>query len=278
MKVLFFLLVTFFWVHPASAQATHSLYAMPVLDVQQSNPGGEASTKNQDANKKANELLAGVTWQTILVSILLSLTAAGIAYWLALKTSHNKTKELLYAHTLTQNRDNRLQENSLPVDKESSKIINQIRNDIKDIFARVNDQEKWIKELRDRNETLPHPLVIPEEVPLPVELKMEYFFLSTPNANGSFNESSATVSYKEGASIYKFTKEAFDKATFRIDEREASVRLAVQYPDKNIDPVCEAMNAYNGKATRIVTREPGSVELQGDKWVLKQKAKISYEG
>src|SRR5690606_11239158 len=101
---------------------------------------------------------------------------------------------------------------------------------------------------------------------------------STPNANGSFNESSATATYKEGASIYKFTKESFNKATFRLDDREASVRLAVQYPDKNIDPVCDALNAYNAKATRIVTREPGTVELLGDKWVLKQKAKISYEG
>jgi len=105
----------------------------------------------------------------------------------------------------------------------------------------------------------------------------EIFYLSTPNSDGSFNESSASPSYKEGASIYKFIRAGNNRAEFQIDEREPSVKLALQYPDKNIDPVCEAVNAFNLKAKRIATEVSGIVELSGMKWILKQKARIRYE-
>ena len=109
------------------------------------------------------------------------------------------------------------------------------------------------------------------------EIKTETFFLSNPNADGTFNESSALSQYKEGASIYRFTKVGNNIAKFQIDERESSVKLALQFPDKSIDPVCEATNSYNPKAKRIVTESPGDAELIGDKWVKNNKAKIRYE-
>ena len=52
------------------------------------------------------------------------------------------------------------------------------------------------------------------------------------------------------------------KAEFQIDERESSVKLALQYPDKNIDPVCEALNAFNPRARTIVTVEGGMGEVE----------------
>lgn len=111
------------------------------------------------------------------------------------------------------------------------------------------------------------------------EIKTETFFLSTPNSDGSFNDSSVLPNYKEGASIYRFTKIANNRAKFQIDEREASVKLALTYPDKSIDPVCDAVNAFNPKAKRIITDEVGEAELINDKWVVNksQKAKIRYE-
>ena len=111
------------------------------------------------------------------------------------------------------------------------------------------------------------------------EVKTETFYLSTPNSDGSFNDSSVLPTYKEGASIYKFTKIGNNRAKFQIDEREASVKLALTYPDKSIDPVCDAVNAFNPKAKRIITDEVGEAELLNDKWVVNksQKAKIRYE-
>jgi hypothetical protein len=111
------------------------------------------------------------------------------------------------------------------------------------------------------------------------EVISQNFFLSTPNSDGSFNESSASPAYKEGATIYRFTKIGHNKAKFQIDEKDASAKLALQFPDKNIDPVCEAVNAFNPKATQIKTVEPGEAELQNGKWIVEKnkKAKIKYE-
>lgn len=110
-----------------------------------------------------------------------------------------------------------------------------------------------------------------------IKPQQDILFLSTPNADGSFNESSASPNFREGASIYRFTKITNTRAKFQIEERDASVKLALQYPDKNIDPVCDAVNPYNPKARKIVTTEAGEVELVNDKWMKSIKARIRYE-
>jgi hypothetical protein len=107
-------------------------------------------------------------------------------------------------------------------------------------------------------------------------VKSEIFFLSSPNADGSFDESSASSTYKEGATIYRFTKTGNNKANFQIDDKEASVKLALQYRDRRIDPVCETTNAFN-QAKNISTVQQGEAELQSGKWVVSKKAKIKYE-
>ncbi|TSJ36554.1 hypothetical protein FO440_22255 [Mucilaginibacter corticis] len=115
----------------------------------------------------------------------------------------------------------------------------------------------------------------PQEVQTPEEI----FYLSTPNADGSFNVSSAQMNYKPGASIYRFKKTAPNLAMFKIDEREDAVKLALQYSDKNIDPVCEPVNAYsrNAKKVKTPTGGDGQATLLDDKWVVTQKAKVFYE-
>lgn len=118
----------------------------------------------------------------------------------------------------------------------------------------------------------------PNSAPAPEpEKTIQNFYLSTPNSDGSFNNSSANPSYKEGASIYKFQNTKDNHAKFKIAEHEASVRLALAYPDKNIDPVCDALNAFDPKARKIYTVEPGIAELLGDKWKVITKARIRYE-
>ena len=67
------------------------------------------------------------------------------------------------------------------------------------------------------------------------------------------------------------------KANFQIDEKETSIKLALQYPDKNIDPVCDAENAFNPRANRISTIKMGEAELQNGKWIINSKAVIRYE-
>jgi len=108
----------------------------------------------------------------------------------------------------------------------------------------------------------------------------EVFYLSTPNSDGSFNVSSAQQIYRLGASIYEFRKlPNSNKATFSIDLRESSVKLALRYAALNIDPVCDAENEFNMNAKRIICKpgKEGQADLSGDKWTVSKKAKIFYE-
>lgn len=143
---------------------------------------------------------------------------------------------------------------------------------LEDLKSRITDLEKIVNSLKNDNREVMNPITTSNS-----EEKVEIFYLSTPNLDGSFNESSSSPMYKEGATIYKFTKTSFNKAKFEIDSKSASMKLALQYPDKNIDPVCDAVGPYFPTATRIATIQPGEVELQGDKWIKITKAKISYE-
>lgn len=160
-------------------------------------------------------------------------------------------------------------------------------NTISNLENKVRKLEIELREVKFQidNSRIPFEVVQPkyeqeswQDTRIP-EAKTETFFLSIPNSDGSFNDSSVSSSYKEGASIYRFTKVGNNRATFQIDEREASVTLALTYPDKSIDPVCDAVNAFNPKAKRIITVEAGEAELLNDKWIVNktQKAKIRYE-
>ena len=247
--------------------------ATTAANIQQPDDNNEEFSQKTDEQGISAAPLPIETWQVIFVSVVISLIISGIGLYMTLKKSLSRAKELDARINRYQRRIEDL-ENRHPGDN---------KNQYGDIMKRINDLEALTKRLKeDQVQTIAAPIlpeaVISKEVPQEVEVKKEHFYLSTPNANGSFNDSSTSAIYKEGASIYKFTKESFNRATFCIDEREASVKLALQYPDKNIAPACEALNAYNAKATRIKTREAGVAELKGDKWVVNTKAKISYEG
>lgn len=157
-------------------------------------------------------------------------------------------------------------------------------SEIKDMQGRIRDLESQINRLNNDIEKLKqpkstyasNPSTSNQEVRQP-EPKTEILFLSTPNSDGSFNESSASNTYKDGASIYRLMKTGSANAKFQIDEKETSIKLALQYPDKNIDPVCDAENAFNPRANRISTIKMGEAELQNGKWIIKSKAVIRYE-
>lgn len=158
---------------------------------------------------------------------------------------------------------------------------------IRNLEDRIKNQETQLNKLAqlfvNKHEISPdnsNPISIEKKSEEPkgfeVKLSAETFYLSTPNSDGSFNASSSSPAFKEGASIYKFTKLSNNKALFQIDEREASIRLALQYPDKNIDPVCEVLNSFNLSVKRIITEEPGEAELEGDRWKKTKNTKIRY--
>lgn len=113
----------------------------------------------------------------------------------------------------------------------------------------------------------------------PKELYQQEFFMSTPNKDGSFNQSSFSLIFRPTASIYRFVIQSPDnnRASFYFADDEKAVSTAVNYPDTYIDPVCIPENAINYNAKRIITIKPGIAEKDSDKWTVIKKAIIKYE-
>lgn len=159
--------------------------------------------------------------------------------------------------------------------------LKKIREEVKALTTKVRTAEIPMEIFVGGNATTLTPQVPPQIPVAPSQPEIPktppIFFLSTPNSDGSFNNSSANFSFREGASIYKFQNTKDNRAQFKVDERDASVKLALSYPDKNIDPVCDALNAFDPRARKIFTVEPGLAELVGDRWRVITKARIRYE-
>lgn len=228
--------------------------------------------------KEDSGFLGGLSDYSILLAILLALL--GLTFTLINKDP--------YEELLPRILESRRLKDLIHLQNDSTssgmRHTNSIASEIRDMQGRIRDLEFQINKLNSAIEKLREP--IPAQTPTPSsfiqetkhpETKTEILFLSTPNSDGSFNESSASNTYKDGASIYRLMKTGNSKAKFQIDEKETSIKLALQYPDKNIDPVCDAENAFNPRANRISTIKMGEAELQNGKWMINAKAVIRYE-
>lgn len=231
--------------------------------------------ENQKAQKVSESILFGLGDYLILFSILLS----AIALFLGIRKKSGNDYELSIEikNYVRKKIDETNWNTSTPNNNVGSAELRDVKNRIRDLEAQIEKIKSQIINLNPvSNYTAQTIQPTIQEIKQP-EVITQTFFLSTPNSDGSFNESSSLSTYKDGATIYRFTKTGNNRAKFQIDEKDASTRLALQYPDKNIDPVCDAVNAFNPMASKITTVEPGAAELIGSKWIVNNKAKIRYE-
>ncbi len=179
---------------------------------------------------------------------------------------------------------NNIERNSLSASRKG------IRNYLKQLFysnkeTSQNDpqwQEQQLQKLQQQLQELQRKEQQQQEIlqqePRPgIVTNREIFYLSTPSQDACFYAKSAQSQYKEGTSIYRFTKISDNQAEFQIDERETSISLALESPDINIDRVCDAQNSRSSSEKRIVTLEVGKAELNGNRWKVTSRALIRYE-
>lgn len=235
-----------------------------------------AILEKNSQDKEGKSWFSGITSQIIVVSFLISLLFLLLTFFLFSRLFKNNDTEI------SNDIKNYVKREIDEVNFNRNTSNNNFNSsEIKDINGRIRDLELQVKNLYDKLQsnnssgTISTPQPTYQEVKQP-EVKSEIFFLSSPNADGSFDESSASSTYKEGATIYRFTKTGNNKANFQIDDKEASIKLALQYRDRRIDPVCETTNAFN-QAKNISTVQQGEAELQSGKWIVNKKAKIRYE-
>lgn len=221
-----------------------------------------------------NGILGSIADYLIIFSILLS----AIAFFLSFRKQSENDYEVSYE--IKNYVRKKIDETNLSRVKPNNNVGSL---ELKDVYNRIKELEIQIEKIKSQL-SIPKPILShPSQTTQPPlqevkqhEVKSEIFFLPSPNADGSFDESSASSTYKEGATIYRFTKIGDSKANFQIDNKEASIKLALQYRDRRIDPVCEATNAFN-QAKNISTDQQGEAELKSGKWIVNKKAKIKYE-
>ena len=135
----------------------------------------------------------------------------------------------------------------------------------------LNEAKLEIKQLKGDGPVASQALIAP------LEHSGEVFYLPAPGRDGNFDNSVRSSIYREGASIYRATTISPSMATFQIDQQSASITLALADLRKRVEPCCQPLNAYNRYIKRIVTMEPGLLELHGDKWQVTTKSGIVYE-
>ncbi len=222
---------------------------------------------------------SGITSQIIVVAFIVSLLFAFLILFLVSKLFNDKDSEVPNSlkNYVKKKIDETPYSRATSNNQSNSSELRDANNRIRDLESQINRLNNDFEKLKHSNSTYSPTYYSTNKETRQPEPKTETLFLSTPNSDGSFNESSASNTYKDGASIYRLMKTGNANAKFQIDEKETSIKLALQYPDKNIDPVCDAENAFNPRATKISTVKKGEAELQDGKWIINAKAIIRYE-
>ena len=78
----------------------------------------------------------------------------------------------------------------------------------------------------------------------------------------------------ERGTIYQLSLEGHI-GTYRVVDNTESQQLALSDPYSYLSDACEYLNQPRPNA-RIMTEKPGQVSLQGDKWKIEQKARVSF--
>ena len=250
---------------PQTTTRKDTTIPQPSFEDRSSELENKIKTKKDD-----NNVLGGIADYLILFSIMLSVISLFLGFGKQSGNDNEVTNEIksYVRKKIDETNWNR-----------SAQNINVVSVELRDANNRIRDLETQVEKIKSQlinsNPVPSYTQPTIQEVKQP-EVRPEIFFLSSPNADGSFDESSASSIYREGATIYRFNKIGNNKAKFQIDDKEASIKLALQYRDIRIDPVCEATNAFN-QAKKISTVQQGEAELQSSKWVVNKKAKIKYE-
>lgn len=99
------------------------------------------------------------------------------------------------------------------------------------------------------------------------------FYLSTPNANGSFRDTRSNT-MNPSTHMYEFIIIDDNTANFKLIDNPVIVQEAINAPESYLKPVCDYVGGFNSSAKSIRTTEMGIVDLKGDRWELRTKAKI----
>ncbi|RFS14947.1 hypothetical protein D0T08_17830 [Emticicia sp. C21] len=151
-------------------------------------------------------------------------------------------------------------------------------NDLKNENSKLKDENNQLKGENNRLKNESNSSLIDEQsrvVELSVERKITTFYLSTPNADGSFRDTRSNT-MNPANHMYEFELIDENTAKFKPIDNPSVVTEATSYPESYLKPVCEYIGGFNSsaKSIKLERGNEGIAKLVGDKWELKTKAKI----
>ena len=102
-------------------------------------------------------------------------------------------------------------------------------------------------------------------------------FFPAPDRDGTFSAAKGRDHAQPGSSIYRFVVDpAAQRAEFSLLEDPDVARRALATPQAYLRPVCEIRNESMESPRRILLEERGKAVLAGERWVVTDKAKVTY--
>ena len=103
-------------------------------------------------------------------------------------------------------------------------------------------------------------------------------YLTTPEADGTFDDQLRSSHYVAGESMYVLTLDPAKQssASFELIMHRDALDLALRRRERFVEPYCETANAYRSSVVGVETIVPGTMELSGGAWRVVKKATIKY--
>lgn len=100
-------------------------------------------------------------------------------------------------------------------------------------------------------------------------------YARTVDLGDGFSAESLSETTSERPMIYQIQVQSPNQATFRVADDPYAQRLALSDPYSYLNDACE-YNSQPASNSRIQTTRPGRLALQGNKWVIQEKAQIAF--
>ena len=155
----------------------------------------------------------------------------------------------------------------------NNKDLNQKKQEIKSLNNKIETLNSQIELLKKKKKES-----ISEGNGFGTSSIKKILYFRSPLSDSTFSNDHFCSVEEIANTMFKF--ELFDNdksAHFEFHADEKVLNHVLSFPEQNIEKVCDYDNSRNDFKSRIVTLNRGKVRLDGDKWVVTQKAKIKFE-
>ncbi len=104
----------------------------------------------------------------------------------------------------------------------------------------------------------------------------EIMYCTEPRDGEAFDSKNLSERFIETESVFVFHLKNSNTAEFRVITDPDTMGRAIKYKKELLDTACDSLNS-SINTRRIITKEPGIATRNGDRWIIKSKAKIKFE-